>query len=91
MTTSTDAPTIVSLFEDDEGHCIALLGQLFRQAADDAESDGCDEYWWRTAGLKAVIAEIDRRLTECPPADVLVMTVVAPNGYPGRGNGCRPS
>ena len=57
-----DRNGIVRLFENDSNHMLASLGILFSTTADDAESDGCDEYWWRTAGMTAVIREIDRRL-----------------------------
>ena len=52
---------IVTLFEGDEAHCLAYLQQEFREASDNAESDGCDEYWWLKAGLRRVIFEIESR------------------------------
>lgn len=61
-----DQQGIVRLFENDSDHMLANLGILFSTTADSAESDGCDQYWWRTAGLTAVIGEIDRRRAYLP-------------------------
>ena len=73
-----DRNGIVRLFENDSNHMLASLGILFSTTADDAESDGCDEYWWRTAGMTAVIREIDRRLALTA---VPVPQVVIPEGW----------